>query len=649
MKEKRTWVYISLLGSLFIIAVPILMIFLAVRNYGDSRMERRQNEYAADDTVSGENDEILSEKEDGQFDFMEDKERNRTEGILYEIDGTQKETLTSDNGEICVKIPRWKGFSAELTSTNLRMYHAESYDSMTYELIAAWNPERVEKEIAKDLEFRCDYNNRDSVMGGVYHTTVNEMEIYYQSCYDFTKSECIKWYYMVWADLGCGQVLTTEIEQGTVSDEAWNRAYDYETVPKEVTEPLNIEGLIELLYVNIEVCTSEGEAIPITYGKSLPEKSEETFYDFAYGAVREYQADEYRETTVCGGLIDSLYEAVRTGGIEKLLRQEAVNGSELSIAEKMEYIKKEETGKLARCDMMYADKRKSPYRPYTPSEYYLLKGANDSEEFLVYSVYWFDFENNSRYDYLWFSCEKDAAGNVTAQKGFYIYGLENIDTREHYFLSYQGNPYLCIVKRDAKGEIEMLILYDFVTPDYIGTVICIDASHVYLSSYVRNGGSFGTVFPWYLHDDNKIDRGKVYFSMPKQWKITEYLGESDALHVEDTESAVYKREQKRTQDLADAYLGQTINMNWDVLSFHSASAYGYYYTSFENLYKKFAPPPTLDMEAPFSCAGVQVRGFDEAIVIITDKNGKAALWVENRFFRLEKSDEEVEEELRMWE
>ena len=275
-----------------------------------------------------------------------------------------------------------------------------------------------------------------------------------------------------------------------------------------------------------------------------------------------------------------------------------------------------------------------------------MEGAYDSEEFLIYSIY--DF-SDERFDYMWFSCKKDTDGNIKAQKGIYIYGT---DTREHYFLSWQGNPYLCLVNRNSRDEIKSVVLYDFATPDYIGTAIYIDASEVYLCSYIRNKLPFGTKMPWYLYD-YKIDRGKVYFAMPEQWKITEYLGESDALQVENTGSAVYARVQERTKELVDSYLGQEINMNWNwdrqfVIYFQSASVYGYYYTSSENLYEVYRQPETLAMEAPFACATLHVIGFKEDIDIIVDKNGKAAMCVEGRFFRLEKSDEETEE-LRTWE
>ena len=632
MKENKFLAYFSLIISFLTLSVPFLLFGFAVWSDRDSQPEQH-NEYTAEYTV------------DSQSGFTENKERNRREGILYTIDDTEKVTLTSDNGEICVKVPQWNGFSVKWTGRSagdgICQMTNEKYDFMMYELIASWDQEKAEKEILEDFD---RHYNRDNILGDIYHMTVDGIEIYYRPCYEFVHAQTINWHYMAWADLGCGQFLTTEFNEGMMSDEVWMRAYDYEVVPQEVTEPLNIEGVIEALYSNIEVCTSEGDPLPIAYRESLSEDEEGTYYNFSYGTVREYKTDEYRETTVCAELIGNLYEAVQAGTIEELLQQEAVEVKELSIAEKMDYIKKEETGTLIKYDAGHAHARKNSSYPST--KYYLVEGADASEEFFIYRGYdyWEDL-----YSYMWFPCEKDSTGDIRAQKGIYIYGA---DTQEHYFLSYQGNPYLCIVNRDSEDKIETVVLYDFATPDYIGTLIYINDASVRLCSYIRNEDSYGTEMPWYLYE-NKIDSGKEFFAMLEQWKITEFLGESDALYVEDTGSAAYAREQKRTQDLVDTYLGQEINMSWDrnehaLSSFQSASVYGYYYTSLENLYKVYRQPETLAMEAPFSCATLRAHGFDEDIDIIVDKNGKAAICVEGRFFRLEKSDEDTEE-LRTWE
>lgn len=68
--------------------------------------------------------------------------------------------------------------------------------------------------------------------------------------------------------------------------------------------------------------------------------------------------------------------------------------------------------------------------------------------------------------------------------------VEGADASEEFFI-YRGYNYwedLCIVNRDSKEKIESVVLYDFATPDLIGTVIRIDDTSVRLCSYIRNEG-----------------------------------------------------------------------------------------------------------------------------------------------------------------
>ncbi len=51
---------------------------------------------------------------------------------------------------------------------------------------------------------------------------------------------------------------------------------------------------------------------------------------------------------------------------------------------------------------------------------------------------------------------------------------------------------MCIVDWDAEGEVEHVVLYDFITPDYIGTLI---------------------------YMDNSIDSRKEYYAILGQWEI----------------------------------------------------------------------------------------------------------------------------------
>lgn len=543
------------------------------------------------------------------------------EDILYEIDNTEKVTLTSDNGEICVKIPRWKGFSAEWTDSAFAYERYEmsnnNQDYMSYELVASWVQEDVDAKIAQDFQ-RYDI---DDAMGDVCRMTVDGINIYYQPCYSSVNSQWFDRHYMIWADLGCGQFLKTRITH-----------YD--------EEPLNIEGFLEALYANIEVCTPEGDALPITYREQTHPMEDDAFDRFSFGTAREYQTDEYRENTVCAGLIEQLYEAVQTGDIEALLQREALKEKKLSLAEKMAYIKNEETGTLIKYDTNYSHVRESIF---PPTQCCLVEGADASKEFLICHIpyYWHDL-----YDFVWFPCETDSAGHVRAQKGIYVPGAR---TEEHYFLSFEGNPYLCIVNRDSREAIESVVLHDFMTPDLIGTVIYIDPSSVLLCSYVRSEAS---LVPWYLYD-KEIAVGDAFSSMMGNWEVKEFLGESEVLHSEDVDSAVNVETQARTRDLTDAYLGQKFHMCWgsdgnDVKSFRSASAYGYYYTSPENLYKVYGQPGSLAMDAPIAAAAIQIDNFYDEMDILMDRNGKAAICVDGRFFLLEKTWE-YPEERRTWE
>lgn len=553
----------------------------------------------------------------------EDSGQTREENILYEIDDAEKVTLVSFNGEICVKIPQWKNFSVEWTDSAehgpCRMTSKQDmqYDNMTYELLTSWNQEDADAKIAEEFQ----RYSRDNIMGDVCHMSVDGINICYQACYSSVNSQWVDRYYMVWADLGCGQFLKTNISH-----------YNY---PEE---PLNIEGIIKALYSNIEVCTQEGDSIPIICREPLPPREGEPFDRFDFGAVREYQTDEYREITVCAELIEHLYSSLQAGDIEEVLQREAIAGKKLSLAEKLAYIKKEETGTLIRYDTRYSHINVSAF---PPTQCRLVEGGDASREFLIYSLPCY---LDDLYDFVWFPCEKDGTGNVRAQKGIFVPGT---DTEEHYFLSFQGNPYLCTVNRNLDETVESVILHDFMTPELIGTLIYIDASSVQLCSYVRSDAAF---LPWYLYrKGSAIDVGDEFSSMLGNWEITEFLGESEVFHSEDTDPAVCAQEQKRTRDLTEAHMGQKFHINWgSVSSFRSASAYGYHYASPENLYKVYGQPKALSMEAPITAASAKIDAFDAETDILVDRNGRAAICIDGRFFLLKKTWE-YQEELRTWE
>lgn len=159
---------------------------------------------------------------------------------------------------------------------------------------------------------------------------VDGIDVYFMPCLHINYDEEESWHCMIWGDLGCGQTLKTEITQGLHGLHG---------------EPFNIEGMVEMIYSNIEIYSAQGDVIPVVYSESLPENDEKALAEFRLGAVRDYKSDEYRETTVCAELIENLYEAVQTGTIEEQVQRESVEAKELSITEKIDYIKKEETGK----------------------------------------------------------------------------------------------------------------------------------------------------------------------------------------------------------------------------------------------------------------------------------------------------------------
>ncbi|MDE6748169.1 MAG: hypothetical protein K2K21_03780 [Lachnospiraceae bacterium] len=109
-----------------VILLVCAVIFIALSNRA-SQSELYHNEYVDDDTLP-------------------------RESITYTVDGMKKEILTSDSGEICVKIPRWEELTTvymteDYKHETLHMSNDATYDNMTYEMIAAWNHEEAEEEI----------------------------------------------------------------------------------------------------------------------------------------------------------------------------------------------------------------------------------------------------------------------------------------------------------------------------------------------------------------------------------------------------------------------------------------------------------------------------------------------------------------------
>lgn len=97
----------------------LILLFMLYTILSDIPLMRQELEYyhkyATHGASSLKSATTVSEDDTTPSHFTENKERNRKEGILYKIDDTEKVTLTSRNGEICVRIPRWKSFSTVWT------------------------------------------------------------------------------------------------------------------------------------------------------------------------------------------------------------------------------------------------------------------------------------------------------------------------------------------------------------------------------------------------------------------------------------------------------------------------------------------------------------------------------------------------------
>ena len=218
-------------------------------------------------------DYILIQKDDGTFYvkgdndviLTEDKGQKRKQSITYTLDETQKAALTSGNGEIYVEIPCWKEFSHVYTTKeygkeSLHMSNDIDYDQMEYMLISGWNFIDANEEDLFGLKrhLRGEYQ-----LGELKNISVAGIEVNYQLCYHDTNSKWKRWHYIIWANLGCGQILRADITQGMFGDAAWEKFSGEEMSASELFKPLDIEGLIETLFSNLEVYTADGEPIEI--------------------------------------------------------------------------------------------------------------------------------------------------------------------------------------------------------------------------------------------------------------------------------------------------------------------------------------------------------------------------------------------------
>ncbi|MCM1155159.1 MAG: hypothetical protein NC314_01145 [Roseburia sp.] len=221
--------------------------------------------------IGGFMEHTLIQQEDGTFYIEEtddavqiaDQEPGQQQSILYTIDETQKMTLVSDDGGIYVEIPCFQEFShvyitEEDGKNYLHMSNDTSYDQMEYKLVAGQDIEDADE--AELFGLKGHFNGQYR-LGEVGCMTIEGLEVFYQLCYHGIDSGQRKWHYIIWADLGCGQILRADILQGMIGAGKQEETSGKEYAAEPLAKPLAINGVLEALFSNIEVYTADGEPV----------------------------------------------------------------------------------------------------------------------------------------------------------------------------------------------------------------------------------------------------------------------------------------------------------------------------------------------------------------------------------------------------
>ncbi len=564
----------------------------------------------------------LVQLEDGTFyDYdLEDDIANDEEGRRLTVQGSF-ETIASGDGEIVMQVPEWSGFSGMEPEKVLggEMLVATMEDGnetfqIAYSLIKCWDIEKAPSVIYDDV-----FTGYYSRMGAIRTMSVDGVEVYYMPCYYepsiLVKERC----YIIWADFGCGYVLRTQLKQEFYAD------LDADIITDEPMKPFAIEHMIEQLYANVKMWGAEGEEIPIN--PVLPDKERRGRSGFdcysRFGIPVYYDKDDYRNQTNCGELIGGLADKMQAGTIEDYLQEGEGGARRLTTAEKNEYIRREADGRMEIIDVdAYYE------GAFLDREWELIEQPDGRRDVLLLSE-----RNDGGYQYFYFTCREDGNRQFRTPKARRTVA----PTKEHYFLPYQGMYYLCLPKRDADGKIKGVALYDFDSRSEIGSMVYITDKRVVVSPYIRDSG-WGEITPWYLND-MEVE----CLSIHGEWIAVEYLGESVSCRVTDETRQEFAVEQKITENLRGIYLdGKRLVRIVSNNKQGSASSYGYYYTSLENLYEVYGQPKDLALEAPVCC--VNVITYDNGtkeytdMDILTDANGKSIMCVQGRFFLLKKKD-----------
>lgn len=590
----------------------------------DGRMDLEITYEVGDNYIYGKQTvrHTLLQLEDGTFydcDLEEDT-ANREKGRQLRTAGSY-EAIASGDGEITMQVPDWSGFSRMEPEKTLggEMLFATMEDGdesfeITYRLIKCWDISQAPYVIYDDV-FAGHYSR----IGAIRTVSHDGVKVYYMPCYYEPSLIMKERSYIIWADFGCGYVLRTQLRQEFYGD------LDADMITDEPMEPFAIEHMIQQLYDNVKMWGAEGGEIPINPALPDKERRKRSGLDcyFRFGIPAYYEKDDYRSQTNCGELIEQLFEEMQEGTIEGFLQDGHTGARRLTTEEKNEYVRREAEGRMEITDVDACHNG-----PFLNREWELIEQQDGRQDVLLLSE-----KDDGGYYYFYFTCRQGEDGRLWTPMA----RRTAAPTKEHYFLPCQGVYYLCLPKRNDDGEIEGIALYDFDSEAAIGSMVYITDNRIIVSPYIRECG-WGDITPWYLHDDDV-----ECLSIRGEWAAVEYLGESASCLIEDKTTQEYAAEQKITEKLQETYLEDKRLVR--IVSNNkqgSASSYGYYYSSLENLYKVYGQPKELILEAPVCCVKVTTYDNDSKTYtdmdIMTDAEGKSVMFVQGRFFLLRKED-----------
>lgn len=567
-------------------------------------------------------------------------QEDKAEEIEFVINENSKAyPLYSADGEICLEIPMLKDFSdvqIDEDAFGINLYSDVIFTEVTvgkehfqisYRLLKQWDMEKAEESILEDFFMHGGGIDR---IGEIQTLAIGNAEVYYMPYYYERSSIMKENYYIIWADLGCGQVLKMDLEQRFDKDVPLEDMYVYDSELDDLIwaqlSTIDVESTLENLFSNMKVGI-KGNKEEITTIETPFGEEEKGLHFGSFGMPVDYEKDEYSGITECSDLIAALSEAMQSETMEILLQEKGESAKLLSTTEKVKFIQNEASGRIRNADTYLCN-----YAPDKDRKWYVIEQPDGRQDILIIET-WTDV-----ICYYYFQCYLDESGKMHA-----TIGRKGIaDTSEYYLLKHQGIQYLCIPKRDQEGLIEGVALYDFEVSDHIGTITYVEKDDITVCPYIMKYDGSGV--PWYL---NEFD--KEFYKVFGVWKVAEYLGEADSYSIENLDQDVYEKEQRTTEHIKETYLGEKLHMWPDyIFYFSSASEYGYYYTSWENLYKVYGQPKDLELEAPFCCVSIRAGGNMEDVAdVIIDAKGTKILVVNNRFFLLEPNSE-VEPEQRTW-